>query len=70
MRTTVVLKDDLLEEAKKVSGIRTNKDAIETALMEFVSRKKAAGLIELEGKVEFSLSLDEFLKRRKKDVPR
>jgi len=70
MRTTVVLKDDLLEEAKKVSGIRTNKNAIETALKEFVSRKKAERLIKLEGKIELSFTMGELLKRRRKDVPR
>jgi Arc/MetJ family transcription regulator len=70
MRTTVVIDENLLKEAKKVSGINTNKGAIEAALRDFVSRKKGEALINLEGKVEFSCSLDEFLVKRKKDVPR
>lgn len=70
MRTTVSLEENLLDEAKKISGIKTNKKAIETALKEFVGRKKAERLIELEGKIELSFSLGEFLKRRRKDVPR
>ena len=39
------------------------------ALEEFVMRKKSKKLIELEGKIELAFTLDEFLKRRKKDVP-
>lgn len=38
------------------------------ALEEFVRRKKSKELIELEGKIELSFTLDELLKRRKKDV--
>lgn len=69
MRTTLSIKEDLLEEAKKVSGAKTKKEAVEMALEEFVRRKKSKKLIELEGKIELAFTLDEFLKRRKKDVP-
>lgn len=69
MRTTLSIKEDLLEEAKKVSGAKTKKEAVEMALEEFVMRKKSKKLIELEGKIELAFTLDEFLKRRKKDVP-
>lgn len=69
MRTTLTIKEDLLEEAKRLSGAKTKKEAIETALEEFVRRKKSKKLIELEGKIELSFSLSEFLKRRKSDVP-
>lgn len=68
MRTTLFIRDDLLEEAKKVSGAKTKKQAVEMALEEFVRRKKSKELIELEGKIELSFTLDELLKRRKKDV--
>lgn len=69
LRTTLSIKEDLLEEAKKVSGAKTKKEAVEMALEEFVMRKKSKKLIELEGKIELASTLDEFLKRRKKDVP-
>ena len=68
LRTTLSIKEDLLEEAKKVSGAKTKKEAIEIALEEFVKRKKSKKLIELEGKIELSFTLSEFLKRRKRDV--
>lgn len=68
MRTTLSIREDLLEEAKKVSGAKTKKAAIEMALEEFVRRKKSKKIIELEGKIELSFTLDEFLKIREKDV--
>jgi Arc/MetJ family transcription regulator len=68
VRTTLFIKEELLEEAKKVLGAKTKKEAVEKALEELVRRKKVKKLIELEGKVELSFSLSEFLKRRKRDV--
>jgi Arc/MetJ family transcription regulator len=69
MRTTLTINEDLLEEAKTLSGAKTKKEAIEIALEEFVRREKSKKLIELEGKVELTFSLSELLKRRKSDVP-
>jgi Arc/MetJ family transcription regulator len=68
VRTTLFIKEELLEEAKKISGAKTKKETVERALEELVRRKKAEKLIELEGKIELSFTLSEFLKRRKKDV--
>jgi len=68
LRTTLSIREDLLEEAKKVSGAKTKKATIEMALEEFVRRKKSKKIIELEGKIELSFTLDEFLKIREKDV--
>jgi Arc/MetJ family transcription regulator len=69
MRTTLAIDEKLLEEAKALSGARTKKEAVKKALEEFIKRKKAKKLLDLEGKVELSFSLNEFLDRRRKDVP-
>jgi Arc/MetJ family transcription regulator len=69
MRTTLAINQDLLNEAKRLSGARTKKETVEIALEEFIRRRTARKLLELEGKVELSFSLDEFLEERKKDVP-
>jgi Arc/MetJ family transcription regulator len=69
MRTTLAIKEKLLEEVKTISGVKTKKEAVEMALEEFIKKRKAKKLIELEGKVELSLTLDEFIEQRKKDVP-
>ena len=40
MRTTLYIKEDLLKEAKKLSGAKTKKETVEMALEEFVRKKK------------------------------
>jgi hypothetical protein len=69
MRTTLAIKEQLLREAKTLSGARTNKETVEIALDEFIRRRKAKKLIDLKGKVDLAYTLDEFLKQRRKDVP-
>ena len=69
MRTTLAINEKLLDEAKELSGAKTKKEAVEIALDEFIRRRKARKLLDLEGKVELSFTLKEFLNRRKKDVP-
>lgn len=69
MRTTLAIREDLIEEVKALSGVKTKKDAVEKALEEFVRRRKAKKLLDLEGKVELSFTLEEFIGRRKRDVP-
>ncbi len=69
MRTTMAIRKELLEEVKQLSSSKTNKGAVELALSEFIKRRKARKLLELEGKIELSFTAEELLKRRKKDVP-
>ena len=64
VRTTLVIRKELLEEVKALSGVRTKKEAVEKALEELVNRRKAKRLIDLEGKVELSFDLNEFVKGR------
>jgi hypothetical protein len=70
VRTTLAIREGLLEEVKALSGVRTKKEAVEKALEEFVNRRKAKRLIDLEGKIELSFDLNEFVKGRRRDVPR
>ncbi|HUI45819.1 MAG TPA: type II toxin-antitoxin system VapB family antitoxin [Nitrospirota bacterium] len=69
MRTTLAVREDLIEEVKALAGVKTKKDAVEKALEEFVRRRKAKKLLDLEGKIELSFTLEEFIGRRKRDVP-
>ncbi len=52
----VEIDDRLLEEARRLSGTRTKRAAIETALRELVRRRRAAELARLAGKVEIALT--------------
>lgn len=69
MRTTLAIKEELLDEVKALSGAKTKKDAVEKALEEFIKRRKAKKLLDLEGKIELYFTLGEFLKKRRSDVP-
>ena len=49
-RTNLVLDEDLLEEAVRLSGERTYSRAVERALQDFVKRAKASRILDLAGK--------------------
>jgi Arc/MetJ family transcription regulator len=49
-RTNLVLDDDILEEARRVSGARTYSETVNQALAELVRRHKAQGILEFLGK--------------------
>lgn len=48
-RTNLVLDEQLLEEATRISGERTYSRAVERALRDFVQRAKARRTLELAG---------------------
>ena len=54
MRTNIVLDDNLVKEALKLSGAKTKKELIHIALKEFVENKRRLNLLDLEGEIEFS----------------
>ena len=58
MRTNVVVDDDLMESALKVSGLRTKKDAIEEGLKLLVQVKHQKEIKRFRGKLKWSGNLD------------
>jgi len=52
----VELDDLLLAEAKRLTGARSKRAAIETALVELIRRRKAAELARFAGKVRIRLT--------------
>jgi Arc/MetJ family transcription regulator len=58
MRTNIVLDDDLIEEAARLSGIRTKKDLVHEALRVFIAAKKRKSLLDLAGKIELAPGYD------------
>ena len=52
MRTNVVVDDDLMESALKVSGLKTKKDAIEEGLKLLVQVKKPKRNQAVSGKTQ------------------
>jgi len=53
MRTNIVLDEDLVEEALRLSGAKTKKELVREALREFVENRKRRNLLDLAGKIKF-----------------
>ena len=49
MRMSITLDEDLVKEVQKLSGARTKRQAIETALRAYVREKRVENLIRLAG---------------------
>ena len=58
MPTNLNLDDHLLEEAWKLSGKRTKREAVNDALLEYVRRRKQRRVLELFGKLEWDAGYD------------
>ena len=63
-RRTVTLDERLLEEARRLSGAKTKREALEIALRQFVSRMRRREIIAHAGTVELSLTQEELQKSR------
>ena len=59
MRTNVVINDDLMDSALKVSGIKTKKEAIEEGLRLLVQMKNQEKIKGFRGKLKWTGSLEE-----------
>jgi len=59
VRTNVVINDDLMDSALKVSGIKTKKEAIEEGLRLLVQMKNQEKIKGFRGKLKWTGSLEE-----------
>ena len=59
MRTNVVIDDNLMNKAKKVSGLKTKKETIEEALKLLVAQKEQSEIRKLRGKLKWEGNLEE-----------
>jgi Arc/MetJ family transcription regulator len=69
-RTNLVLDEQLLEEATRLSGERTYSRAVERALEDFVKRIKARQILELAGSGLWEGDLSEMRSDRPRKHPR
>ena len=63
-KTTVFIDDVLINEALKVSNLKTKKDVIEAGLRELVRKRNRELLRQELGSFDIDLSLEELKKRR------
>lgn len=64
LRTNIELDERLVKEAMKLTHKKTKKELVNYALEELLKRLKRKKILELEGKVEWTGSLDEMRKSR------
>jgi Arc/MetJ family transcription regulator len=58
MPTNLAIDEKLLEEALKVSGLKTKKGAVNEALKEYIQRRKQKDILTLFAKVEMEKNYD------------
>ncbi len=63
MATNLALDDELIEEARQLGGLRTKKDVVTQALLEYVQRRRQSKLLDLFGKVDFEDGFDAKVQR-------
>ena len=59
MRTNIVIDDDLMMNALKVTGLKTKKEVVEQALKLIILRQKQQSIRGLRGKIKWEGNLDE-----------
>ncbi len=64
MRATIVIDDEIMQTAMKVSGIRTKKGVVEQAIQEFVARRTQKDLRDLRGRIRFADGYDYKIHRK------
>lgn len=70
MRTNVVLDDELVQEAFRLTGARTKRELIHTALQELVRIRRKKDLMELAGRIRFRKGFDHKALRAVRHGPR
>jgi len=58
MRTNVDIDDELIQEAFRLTRLKTKKEIIHKALEEFIQSRKRLDLKEIKGKIRFSKEYD------------
>jgi Arc/MetJ family transcription regulator len=64
MRTNIVLDDTLVEQARKLTGIKTKKALIHEALRTLIRMRQQAEVRNLRGKLHWEGDLDEMRRSR------
>jgi Arc/MetJ family transcription regulator len=64
MRTNIVLDDELVERAQKLTGIKTKREVVHEALRVLILLREQAKVRSLRGKLHWEGNLDEQRKDR------
>jgi len=64
MATNLALDDELIEQARQLGGQRTKRQVVTQALLEYVQRRRQAGLLGMFGTIDFDEGFDAKTQRR------
>ncbi len=59
MRTNIVIDDDLMDDALKITGLKTKKEAVELGLKVLIKLKKQESIKAFKGRLNWEGSLEE-----------
>ena len=68
MATNLALDDGLIEEARKIGGHRTKKEAVTAAIKEYIQRRQQIRILKSFGTVEMDETFD-YKAARKRPAP-
>ena len=63
--TNLAIDDRLLEDARRIAGLKTKKETVTQALNEFIARRKQARIVELFDTIHYEPKYD-YKKQRKR----
>ena len=66
MATNLAIDDALLEEARRVGGLKTKRATVTQALNEYIQRRKQQRVVELFGKFDVDPKYDYKIQRRRR----
>ena len=64
MRTNIVLDDNLIERAQKLTGIKTKREVVQEALRMLILLREQAEIRQLRGRLAWEGNLDEMRQSR------
>jgi Arc/MetJ family transcription regulator len=65
MRTNIVLDEDLVKEAARLTGIKTKRALVREALRALIDTRRRRSLLELRGRISFAPGYDHKSARKK-----
>jgi Arc/MetJ family transcription regulator len=66
MATNLAIDDTLIEEARRIGGHKTKKDAVSAALDEYIRKRKQQQIISQFGKIDFDQAYDYKVERNRR----
>jgi Arc/MetJ family transcription regulator len=65
MRTNIVLDEDLVKEAARLTGIKTKRALVKEALRALIDTRRRRSLLELRGRIAFAPGYDHKAARKR-----